>query len=261
MYSGGMPWLTPGTPSGNTALRSPGSFFLSLRPKMSSLSGSKSAQPARTGITPTMTANNRMRCMRRINKSSALATVGADQSRQHVDARAGARRRLGIGRDHIDIAARGGDIVIFPGRQRQQLARGMAEGAARLSQRIQAVAQIGKLGAIDQQQAGPNASEILPGRPQRTIGGDGVIGFHRVGRLDRRQFGGAAEARQYAVAARRLAYDLGERGLRLGMLALFAQRHRGFERGAGGGGLLGDIIFVAAPGGDAGDNQHGDGND
>ena len=59
--------LTPGTPSGNSSLRSPGSFFLSLRWKTSSLSMSKFSQPASTGASATSPANNTMRCMRRMD--------------------------------------------------------------------------------------------------------------------------------------------------------------------------------------------------
>src|ERR1017187_3301891 len=150
MNSGGTPWLTPGTPSGNTALRSPGSFFLSLRPNTSSLSKSKFSHPTRAGASAASPTNNTIRCMRRISGSSTLA-VGGDQRREHVDARAGTLRRLGIGRDHVDIAARGSNIVVAPGRQRQQLARGVAEGAARLGERIEAALHVGDRRAVHQQ--------------------------------------------------------------------------------------------------------------
>ena len=46
-YSGGIPVRsTPARPGKRSSLRSPGNFFFSLRPNTSSLSGSKSAQPA-----------------------------------------------------------------------------------------------------------------------------------------------------------------------------------------------------------------------
>src|ERR1700687_6355281 len=125
MNSGGIPCVTPGTPSGNTGRRSPGSFFFWLRPNTSNLSMSKFSQPARTGASATSPASKTMRWMRRISGSSTFA-VGGDQRGEHIDARAGGLRGLGIGRDHVDIAARGGNIVVVPGRQRQKFARGVA---------------------------------------------------------------------------------------------------------------------------------------
>src|SRR5262249_43190193 len=52
-YSGGIPCVTPGTPPGKTSLRSPGSFFFSFRPNMSSLSGSKSEHAVSVGANAT----------------------------------------------------------------------------------------------------------------------------------------------------------------------------------------------------------------
>src|SRR5665647_1990095 len=180
MYSGGIPWLTPGTPSGNTALRSPGSFFLSPSPNTSSLSMSKFSQPTKAGASASSPVINTMRCMRRITGSSALA-VGGNQRREHVGARAGALRGLGIGRNHVDIAPRGGDIVVAPSRQCQQLARGVAERPARLGERIETAAHVGERRAVDQQQAGAQGRQILPVRAQRSIGGEFLIGLDRIG--------------------------------------------------------------------------------
>src|SRR6185437_4294241 len=112
-------------------------------PNTSNLSMSKSSQPASTGAIATNPTSNTTRCKRRMNLSSALA-IGGDQRREHVDARAGARRRVAVGRDHIDIAPCGGEIVIAPSRQCQQLARGVAEGAARLGGRIETATHVGK---------------------------------------------------------------------------------------------------------------------
>ena len=137
----------------------------------------------------------------------------------------------------------------------------MAEGAARLGERIEPAAHVGKRRAIHQQHAGAHGREILQGRAERTIGGEIVIGLDRVSRFDLREFGGGAKARQHAIAGRRFGGDFGESGFGFGVLALLAQRQCGFECGAGGGGFLGFPIFIAAPGADPGDDQDGERDD
>ena len=94
MYSGGMPCVTPGTPPGKTSLRSPGSFFFSFRPNMSSLSGSKFEQAVSAGADVARTGEQHDA----INCSHALAPQllpsAGDQSRQNFRTRARARRRI-----------------------------------------------------------------------------------------------------------------------------------------------------------------------
>ena len=78
----------------------------------------------------------------------------------------------------------------------------------------------GKRRGIDQQHAGAHGGEILQGRSERRIGGEFVIGLDGVGRLDLRQLGRGAHARQHAIAGRRIRGDFAEGGFRLGVFGL-----------------------------------------
>ena len=220
-YSGGMPCVTPGTPSGNSALRSPGSFFFSLRPNTSSLSASKFSQPASTGASRDQhRPATRCDACGASNWSSALA-VGGDQRRQHFDARAGARRRFAVGRDHVDIAARGGDSrgCARPTAPAIRARCGGRCGPARRAARAGGC--ISASGAVStSSMPARTAARSCKVAPSEASAARCVIGLDRVGRLDLREFGGGAQARQHAIAGRRLGRDLGEGGLRLGVLAL-----------------------------------------
>ena len=137
----------------------------------------------------------------------------------------------------------------------------MAIDPGRLGQRLEAFAQIVEGSRVDQEHAGAQRRQVLPGAAQRAVGGKRVIGFDRVLGLDLGQFGRGAEARQHGIARRRFGHDLGEGGLRLGVLALLAHGHGVLECRAGGGRFLCDPIFIAAPAADAGHDQHGEGDD
>ena len=137
----------------------------------------------------------------------------------------------------------------------------MTEGAAGLGDDIEPALHVGERGLVQHQHAGAHGGEILQGRAQRDVGGEFVIGLDGLFRLGLRELGGGAQARENAIAGRRLGSDFGESGFRLGVFARFAQAERGLEGGAGGGGLLGLPVFIAAPGADRGDDQDGERNE
>src|SRR6185312_13295130 len=231
MYSGGMPWLTPGTPSGNNSLRSPGSFFFSFRWKTSSLSGSKSAHAVNARPNAPSSNNIAARWKVRMISASALS-LGRNHRGQDIGTCADSDRTFRVRCDHIEIAARIGEVVVTPGRQRQQLAGAVAETARRLCNRVKALLHFRQGGRVNQQHRRAHCSKITPNRRQRSIGRKLVIGLYRV-----TGFGFAKDRRctkpcEHAIAVGRFSRYFRESRLSLCPLALITQGQRRFEIGA-----------------------------
>src|SRR6266566_4271089 len=98
----GTPCVTPGVPSGNTGLRSPGSRFLVLKKSESmKLVGSKPSQPASRTPSDNAKTVRPMRAKRFMLRPSTLARAGA-QRHQLLDAGAGGGWGLRIRHDQIE---------------------------------------------------------------------------------------------------------------------------------------------------------------
>src|SRR5262249_48938797 len=112
-------------------------------------------------------------------KASARTTSALGDRRQQrlqrFGARAQARRRFAVLGNQVQPLPVGGGIIGAPGRQRQQLARGMAKGRALCSSCFQALFHVGIGGGFQQELGGANPREILLGRADAAVGGDLVI--------------------------------------------------------------------------------------
>src|SRR5215510_2382350 len=197
-----MPCATPGTPCGNTALRSPGSFFLVLKKSPANHSVGSSASPTLaqppsgstiTDVTRTMRANLVIACPSR-------AAAGSHKRAQHLDARACRRRRLNVGDDEIEPAFGAGGVACAPGCERQELARRVAIGAALRCQRLEPRARLVIGAGIDLQRACAQAGEVPPSRADRAVVGDLFIGRQAELGIALGQFGGLPHAGEIAIA-------------------------------------------------------------
>ena len=134
--SGGTPCGTPGTPSGNTGLRSPGSGFLVLN--QSSIGSALAAAERK----PERQHRHDHQATMAAHRDASAFLVGVGQREQHLDLAAGAGRRLGVGEDHVGPAPHRGHVVGAPGRRaRASRARcggrcGRARSAARAAAAI-----------------------------------------------------------------------------------------------------------------------------
>src|SRR4029079_12875820 len=200
-YSGGIPCVTPGTPPGNSSLRSPENFFFSLRTNTASLSGSKSAQPASAGMASASVTSNTIRELARM--LSALS-VRRDQRRQDIRTRADADRALGIACNHVDIFAGSGDVMAFPSRQGEQLTRRVSKTPRRLGNRVEPTPHVSQWRRVNKQQSRAHRGQILPDDSERSVSRNFVIGFHGVHRFGLRKRACGAHAREHAIAGRRL---------------------------------------------------------
>src|SRR5579871_6983437 len=120
-----MPWVTPGTPLGNTGSRTPGSFFLVSK----IWNVSSESQPASMPPSGNRRSVNTTPLATRIVPSSALAGLGRE-AHQHVDALAHCRRCLQVAANEVGPLAHGRHIAGLPRREREQLARAVAERRA-----------------------------------------------------------------------------------------------------------------------------------
>src|SRR5262245_17051585 len=123
-----MPCATPGTPSGNTGLRSPGNFFFVLNrsPANHSVGSSASpmlAQPPSGSMSADVTRTMRASL---VMAGPSRAAASGDERVQHLYARARRWRRLNVRDDKIEPALGAGGVASAPGRKRQQLARRVA---------------------------------------------------------------------------------------------------------------------------------------
>jgi len=90
---------------------------------------------------------------------------------------------------------------------------------------------------------------------EATIGGEVIEHLHGGLGIALLDFGGEVEARQQAVAVRRLGDEIGKSGLGLAVLVLLGELDCLVEGIAGFGGLLGFEILIAAPAADGGDDH------
>src|SRR5215470_14570615 len=172
-----MPCDTPGTPSGNTGLRSPGSFFLVLKKSPANHSVGSSASPMlaqppsgtiSTDVTRTIRASLviawPLKCM-----APSSAAAGRQQRRQHLDPPARLQRRLDICVDEIEPALGSGSIACTPGGECQQLARRRAIGTPLRRQRLKPRARLVVGAGVDLQRARAQAGKVAPRHPDRAV--------------------------------------------------------------------------------------------
>src|SRR5258705_1165436 len=267
----GTPCSRPGTPSGNTGLRSPGSFFLVSSQSSRSL-GSKllmpPAQPANAPDSAIRTAAAIRRCEQRMVDFSLnsvyLPSAFRDRRKQplqRLGTRAQAWRRLAVVGNQIQPLPRGRRIVGAPGRQRQQFARGMTKRRPRRGSRLQALQHTGIARGFQQQSGRADPGKIPLRRTDAAIGSDVVIQFRRSLRIAVGDFRGGAQPRQHAISRRRLCSQVGKGRFGLGMLVLFGELDGLVERSPGFGRLLRFEVLVATPTAHRGDDQQRAGND
>ena len=121
----GTPCSRPGTPSGNTGLRSPGSFFLvsmkSIRSDGSKLDRPPPPQPASAPDSATRTVTAISRCDATLFdlSLSQLFRHRWQQRLQRFGPRAQPRRRVAVIGNHIQPLPRRGCIIGAPGREAQ----------------------------------------------------------------------------------------------------------------------------------------------
>src|SRR5262245_26686348 len=213
-----MPCATPGTPCGNTALRSPGSFFLVLKKSPANHSVGSSASPMLaqppsgstiTEVTRTMRASLVIACPSR-------AAAGSHERAQHLNARACRRRRLNVGDDEIEPALGASGVACAPGRKRQKLARRVAIGAALRRQRLEPRARLVIGAGIDLQRTRAQAGEVAPCRADGAVVSDLLIGREAELWIALGQLGGLPHAGEIAIARGAVSRDLGIGALGLG---------------------------------------------
>jgi len=133
----------------------------------------------------------------------------------------------------------------------------MAEGAPRLACWNETALHFGKLRAIHHQHASAHGGEITQSGSERIVCGKLVIGLHGVVRLYLSELGSSPQARQHAIAGRRLRSNFGQDRFGLCVLSLFAQPQCGLECGASGSGFFGLPPFISTPGSNSRDDEDG----
>src|SRR5215813_208748 len=198
-----MPCDTPGTPSGNTGLRSPGSFFLVLNRSLAPANHSVGSRASPTLPQPASgsasTEARRMMSVARFIVPPSTCAAGRDERDQHVDARARSGWRLEVGGDHVGPALGSGCVAGAPSGERQQFAREVAIRTALGGQRFQPRARRIEGALIDQEGAGAQGGDILQRDAGRTILGNLLIGGDGVLRIALGDLGGLAHSGKVAV--------------------------------------------------------------
>jgi hypothetical protein len=210
-----MPRDTPGTPPGNSSLRSPGSGFLVLNhsPDIQS-PGSKLTQPP-----------------------SGSATA--------------ASRRFRIGQDGGVPFGGARPVAGFPGVEREQLARGVAELAPRLRQRLEQLARVDVRARIDQEPGGAQRRKIAQHLLDAAVGGNLLVELGGSLRIGLRQSSRLAQARELAIGRRAIGGDLRKRLLSFCVLAGLGELDGVIEAGADQLRLPRQVPLVEAPAADA----------
>src|SRR5262249_37119208 len=170
-----MPWVTPGTPLGNTGWRSPGSFFFESNNENVSMESQPASMPP-SGSRRSINATPR--ALRIAIASSALAAV-ARERQEHFDALTQLRRRLLIAPDLRRPLAHGRGVAPLPRPEGGQLARAVAERRARRRDRLEPPGHLGERRAVEEQHGGADGGEILERLAARRVRRDVVIGGDR----------------------------------------------------------------------------------